>query len=291
MKTLYEFEFPDVGTIKVEEETEDGILTKEEDTIIMIPMALKMPNRKEIQDAEMFYSVALSDCISKGIMTKSMLAKAYANKGGILTDEESKNYDNLYQDFTRTQFDYQAASAKLTMTDKSEEDQTELIQELADSSEAFWKSHQKIQDFENEQTSLFSQTAENIARNRVLLWLTVNLSYYKTEEAREEKDPWVPFFTGSEYEDKLDYYDIIVEDEDTFRKDVAEKFSILVAFWHSGRANTKEEFQFLFDALENLNDREEEDPEESEEETPDAIEEETETPAEEEDEGQGKESS
>ena len=44
-----------------------------------------------IDEAEIFYSVELSNAVKKGILTKAMLVKKYTDTGGTSTEDETKD--------------------------------------------------------------------------------------------------------------------------------------------------------------------------------------------------------
>ena len=53
-------------------------------------MILKEPNRRQIEEADMEYSIEMSQCVKRGILTKAMLAKKYSDSGGLLAEEDAK---------------------------------------------------------------------------------------------------------------------------------------------------------------------------------------------------------
>ena len=56
---------------------------------------LKRPSRRELEEAELEYSVEMSKCVKKGILTRAMLFKKYSDTGGMYTDDESENYGKV----------------------------------------------------------------------------------------------------------------------------------------------------------------------------------------------------
>ena len=50
-------------------------------------IVIKEPSRRQLEEADMEYSIEISRCIKKGILTKAMLAKKYSDTGGILTEK------------------------------------------------------------------------------------------------------------------------------------------------------------------------------------------------------------
>ena len=51
-----------------------------------VRVILKEPNRRQIEEADMEYSIEISQCIKRGILTKAMLAKKYSDSGGLMAE-------------------------------------------------------------------------------------------------------------------------------------------------------------------------------------------------------------
>lgn len=116
----------------------------------------------------------------------------------------------------------------------------------------------ELRNLQMEEDSLYEETAESRARNKVILWWMLHLSYAE-QDAKE-----VEFFGSGNLEDKLKYYDEIDEGEDIFDIIVARKFAYYVSFWFVGRPNSQREFQEMVDLALKLDEEEPEEPEESE---------------------------
>ena len=91
MKLLYEF---DVFKEEVAPETEvrKDEATGEEISIVrqvkkQVPhrFALRRPTRAMRDEADLFYSVQLSNFIKKGLLTHAQMATKFSNEGGILS--------------------------------------------------------------------------------------------------------------------------------------------------------------------------------------------------------------
>ena len=112
-KTIYQF------TVKKEEEVEQESTvnkknkeTGETEKVTTTKMVKKEvpyeilifnPSRRQIEDADMEFSVEMSKCIKKGILTKAMLAKKYSDSGGLLSEDDSQNLMRLYRELTEVQ--------------------------------------------------------------------------------------------------------------------------------------------------------------------------------------------
>ena len=84
---------------------------------------LKRPSRRELEEAELEYSVEMSRCVKKGILTRAMLFKKYSDTGGMYTDDESENYGKVYKDILTLQNEY----VRMDSIDKPTEKQKEKL--------------------------------------------------------------------------------------------------------------------------------------------------------------------
>ena len=124
MKEIYSFE---VNLEKeVEKKTEKVIIdkdTKQEKKISVnekviekepVRVILKEPNRRQIEEADMEYSIEMSQCVKRGILTKAMLAKKYSDSGGLLAEEDAKTLTSKYADLSKLQTDFTRLNTKTT---------------------------------------------------------------------------------------------------------------------------------------------------------------------------------
>tara|TARA_Y100000401_G_C8308377_1_gene218274 strand:+ start:311 stop:1207 length:897 start_codon:yes stop_codon:yes gene_type:complete len=197
-----------------------------------IPLRIKKPNRKLYDEADLFYGVKLSEGIKAGLLTKTLLAKRYENDGGPMSNVEKEKYASLYIDLYEQENLVQ--KIQLNLEKLSEEERKEKLKEaLMTMSELKHRLHQ----FEMSQQSLFDQTAEVRARNQTIMWWVLSLSYMEEEGSLEE------FFKGNTYEEKLEYYDQLEEDENIFWAEAIKKFIYFVSFWESGQLSSEEDFK------------------------------------------------
>ena len=232
MKKLYEFTVTKVEpVIKKEPSTNDkGDKVITETTVdekIKYSFFLRKPTRALYDEAELFYGIELSKGIKAGLLTKALLAKRYENDGGSLSDGEIERYGNLYLDFYRKTDEYQ----KLLIRDDDELSDKERDTMLSLESE-LQENRSTLTQFEMEQQSLYEQTAEVRARNKTILWWILHLSH----------DDNGPYFKGKTFEEKLEKYDDLSEEEDIFTSTVIQRLTYFVSFWFVGRAGSQEEF-------------------------------------------------
>ena len=95
-KTLYQFTLDkEVETEKESKRTnkktgETTITKRKVKEKKPIEVQIKRPSRRELEEAELEYSIEMSRCIKRGILTKAMLAKKYSDTGGLFSEEDGE---------------------------------------------------------------------------------------------------------------------------------------------------------------------------------------------------------
>lgn len=239
-KDLYTFRlFEDKEAIveetKVDESTgEETIIKRKVIQKSPIDVMLKKPTRRQVEEADLEYSVEISRCIKKGILTKAMLAKKYSDTGGLMSETESQKLVDLYKKI----YDLQTDFVKLDAISEKSDEVKARIDKI---SEELNETRKEIIEIESSYRALFDHTADSKAQNKVLLWYIINLTHIKYELDSDFK----PYFPGKEFEDKLeDFYKKEEEQSDVHLK-ISKKLSTFIAFWFFNQASTKEDFEEL----------------------------------------------
>jgi len=273
MKWVYTFNINRKKEVEVTEtltgEKGEEITTKKkEEKVVPVQFALRKPNRRTYDNAELFYGVKLSEGIKAGLLTKTQLAKRYDNDGGPFSLDQKKNYSTLLVSVFEKESEVQ--KLQLNLDNLSEKEKKEkLTSNLIELTEL----REQMREFEVFHSSIFDQTAEGRAKNTSIMWWVLFSSYWKEEESSKLS----PVFDGESFETKIDSYDELEEKDDPFWNEVISKLAYFVGFWYSGRATNQEEFEEierLYDVSVFEKD-EEEVPEEAPEETEEASEEES----------------
>ena len=240
MKTMFEFDIYQEKEIeKVEvstnEKGEEVKVTSKIKSTVPVKLGIKKPTRSLFDEAELFYGVRLSEGIKAGLLTRALLAKRFNNDGGVLSDEEQKEYNELYIDFFNLQNEFQKLSIKeeSIRSDEEKENLKNVIEKMNDARE-------RLQKYEMAQANLFEQTAENRARNKTIMWWVLQLSLIEGDDKKFKE-----LFEDGSYEDKLKRYDEIEESESGVEKIAIQKLLYLISFWYIGRAASQEEFEKL----------------------------------------------
>lgn len=190
----------------------------------VINLCIKKPTRLELDETDMFYSQIISECVSRGILTKEMMLKKYLDFGGVMSKKESKEYNDSYQEFLVLSQKIEDCKNKKTKV-KLEEERLEH--------------YSILQDVENDQEKLFDRTADIIARNKVMLYLVFSLAYTDKEDELQEQ-----FYSGESHEERYDSFAEFEEKDSDDAHALLAHLSYLVYFWYYGDKNVdKKDFE------------------------------------------------
>jgi hypothetical protein len=242
-KTIYEFkvekeeEAEEQNTSEqVNKETgEKEKVTKTKTVKKQIPYTIRIaePSRRQIEDADMEFSVEMSKCIKKGILTKAMLAKKYSDSGGLLTEEDSTELVRSYRELAELQNDLGRLMSKKKKTEKEKEKESKLNEDFAEV-------RKRIVELETSYQNVFNHTADTKAQNKTILWYVLNLTHVTGPEGAER-----PFFEGDTPEAKEESYYVLDESGDELYDLIREKLMTFVSFWYFSQNASEEEFKNL----------------------------------------------
>jgi len=244
-KELYSFSVDrevekEVSSTKTNRKTGEKItVTKKVKTKEPLEIKLKKPSRRELEEAELEFSVEMSRCIKKGILTKAMLAKKYSDSGGLMSEDDAKTLVDDYKKIFDLQSEYSRLEIVQNKTPKQEERVSEIAKELAEV-------RRRIVELESNYQSLFDHTADVKAQNRLILWYVVMLTHFREEDDETIK----PYFGAGTFEDRLEEYYKKEESEDDVYFLIARKAATVLAFWFFNQASDKDSFDDLMKRVE-----------------------------------------
>jgi len=247
-KELYSFtldeekEIEKTHTRKNKKTGEETTVTKKVKQKVPVQVKLKRPSRRELEDAELEYSVEMSKCVKRGILTKAMLFKKYSDTGGVWTEDDAKDYGKLYKEV----FDIQNEYVRLETIEKKTDKQKKKLEDLK---EKLATTKRQIIDAETSMQSLFDHTADTKAQNRLLLWYALMLTHIQGEDDEEP----LPYFKGEAFDDKLEDYYVKEDNTTDFYEALVKKVTTVLAFWFFNQASTPDEFNKLIDDMEKGN--------------------------------------
>ena len=244
-KELYSFDLDEekevekTHTRKNKKTGEETTVTKKVTEKVPIKIKLKRPSRRELEDAELEYSVEMSRCVKRGILTKAMLYKKYSDTGGVWSEDDAKDYGKLYKEIFDIQNDYARLETVEKKTVKQKEKLEKIKTQLAET-------RRKIVDAESAMHSLFDHTADIKAQNRLLLWYTLMLTHIQREDDEEP----VAYFNGEDFDQKLEDYYLKEDEPSDLYEAVVKKVTTILAFWFFNQASSPDEFNKLIEDME-----------------------------------------
>lgn len=238
MKKIYTFTLNKAEEVdqKVENVNEVG-----EKTITITKVKKEVPHKfcfvkpgKNLRDeSELFYGVEYGKAIQKGMIPAALLQKRFENDNGILSEKTKDNIKITVEQIVNNDKIIKELQGK---TDKMDEDASK-IKELETLNKVLTKDLQNVQ---SRQSSLYDNTPEVYARNKTGVWFMLFLSY------KEDGDKLTPLFPGATYEEKVNVFDDIEDQNDTFLNSVISKFlSIASVYYGTGLSSQKEIDDFL----------------------------------------------
>lgn len=199
--------------------------------------ALLKPSSILKQKAEVFLATTTSELVTAGVLTREMLRKRLLNDGGILSEKEKEDAQNLFKEYLelRDKLDKLIVIPEAERTQEQKDSFASITEELA-------VKIALINEFERSQEALFNNTAETLARNRHIFWWILNLIYEK------KNDKYIELFNGTNFLAKQVQYDELVEDE-FLNSLLFPILAELVTAWYLGKVINQEQFQKLFDNI------------------------------------------
>lgn len=245
LKLLYQFTVDEEKEVEKETSRKNSktgeitITKKKVKEKVPIEVKIKKPSRRELEDAELQYTIEMSKCIKQGILTKAMLAKKYGDTGGAFTEEGQKEYGQLYKQILEFQNEYIKLDSA-TDLDAKQKKRFEFVKE------EIVKVKRELVQVESNLQGLFEHTADIRAQNKLLLWYALHLTYIQNEEDEEP----LYYFKGLDYEEKLeDYYNKEEESTELYQK-IIKQVSTTLAFWFYNQASTQKEFEDIMEKVE-----------------------------------------
>lgn len=236
LKEIYSFTVEDIREVQektkekrkndkgIEEEVE---ITKKVEKKVPFKIVLREPTRRELEEADMEFSIEMSKCIKRGILTKAMLAKKYSDTGGLLAESDATKLVDLYSELADGETEY----TRRTLVNKNVERLPKAVkEELSKLGARIAIVRRDIVNLESSYQSLFNHTADTKAQNRIVMWYITHLTYFKAANEKEAK--LEPLFEGETFEAKIDSYYHKDEGEDSLFQLTSGKLAALLSYWY-----------------------------------------------------------
>lgn len=255
LKQIYSFTVEDIR--EVEEKTKEkrkndkGVeeeigVTKKVEKKVPFEILIKEPTRRDLEEADMEFSIEMSNCIKKGILTKAMLAKKYSDTGGLLAESDANKLVDLYAELADSEGEF----TRRTLQNKNVERLPEKVKKEIDKLTARVAiCRRDIVALESSYQSLFNHTADTKAQNRIILWYVTHLAHFKSKDDKDAE--FKPLFEGKTFEGKIDSYYSQDEQEDSLFQLVAGRLAALISYWYFSTETTKEDFDKILNDIDN----------------------------------------
>ncbi len=185
---------------------------------------LKKPNRKMIEDADIFYAAKVGEYLKAGLLTKSLIAKRFENDGGDLSEITKQRYNEALSDYYSSVLQLEKLKEK-PEGERTDEDKTAILELIEETKEL----KNELTDFEIKRTSIYDQTAESKALNKQIFWYILNLTYWNKAGDGENFEP---YFIGNDYDEKCNSYDNKEENEPSeFFLNLSNKLAFSISYW------------------------------------------------------------
>lgn len=243
-KSIYTFNVEKVSKItekRTEKYTDENGVEKERviselvEKAVPVEILIKMPNRKQIQEAEMIYSIEMSKCIKQGILTKTMLLNKYSDTGGLVNEKDSQELNSNYEKYYNLQVEVANLNLK-PESDRTDEDKQLINEKQSDLIEI----RKLIVERETSYLNLFNHTADTKAQNKAILWYVLTLSHYK--DSTKNHNDFVPIFNGKTFEEKEESLYALEDKDDEIYNKTYNKLASIISFWFFTGKIDKEEF-------------------------------------------------
>ena len=196
---------------------------------------IKQPTRRQMEEADMEFSIQMSKCVKEGILTKAMLLNKYSDTGGLMSEAEAKDLAKLYGRLGELQTEF--TSWKMTDKKKFTEKQQKVVEDMA-------ALRREIAQTETNFAALLNHTADHKAQTRVVTWYLLSLSHI------ERDGEIVPYFEGDDFTAKEEFMFKLEEEEDDLFAAVYQKLTAFISFWYFSVSAEKEDFESLEEDIE-----------------------------------------
>jgi len=243
-KVLYTFTIKKEAEIEEEktetvknEAGEDVTRTYKEKVKKQVPVEVQInqPSRRQMQEADMEFSVEMSKCIKSGILTKAMLLNKYSDTGGLISDSDAK----LMVEAADEVRDLQSKLTVLNLKPETERDE-EYKKKIDALTSQILQIRKTLMEKETSYITLFNHTADIKAQNRSILWYILNLTYVKDNSKKSAE--FEPLFPGKTFEQKeavmFDYED----NKNEIYDKCYSKLASIISYWYFTANTDKEEF-------------------------------------------------
>ncbi len=196
------------------------IQKKEEDKSIPVKVFIKKPNARDSSILSLVFAAELSKALKMGIMSEVDIRRTVQDAGGFKHSKSDKSRrDKLLDNWNSANNKRQLLLAQEKNTDKITNQIISIKKE--------------IEELDNGLRKVLENSAEVVAYQRTLDWMTTNLTFWDEDKS--------PVFAGETDEERMDSYFAAIDNE-TLANEVIKKSSVLLQGFLMNGVKEKEIF-------------------------------------------------
>ena len=224
---------------KIEEEVTkeqivDGKTLKVIETVSSIKpveFGLLKSSRRLTEQADLFYAKMTGFYTSEGLLSVHQINKRYENDGGVFNKDENKFIENLSEQKKKLAERYFELSQKEKKSELDSQEEKQILEKSLNL-------QRQIDSVSTSYTSIFNQTAEYKARNKLITFWTMFLLHRKNEEGE-----WKRVIDVKRPDDFTEGEDAMFDIEDSdneFDQESLKKGMYYVSYWSGGGDENEE---------------------------------------------------
>ena len=196
---------------------------------------IKKPNRRLIEEADIFYAAKVGEYLKAGLLSKNLIAKRLENDGGDLGEETKKEYIQIVSEYYKLKTTIE--ELEKTIKEKNLDEDKEKLNIANENLEDL---KFKLTDFEYRRNAIYEQSAETKALNKQIFWYILNCTYWNKGD---EKSDFVPYFEGKTFDEKSDSYDSKEEENlnSEFFNSLTQKLAFSISYWFNSANKASQE--------------------------------------------------
>lgn len=196
---------------------------------------IKKPNRRLIEEADIFYAAKVGEYLKAGLLSKNLIAKRLENDGGDLGEETKKEYIQIVSEYYKLKTTIE--ELEKTIKEKNLDEDKEKLKIANENLEDL---KFKLTDFEYRRNAIYEQSAETKALNKQIFWYILNCTYWNKGD---EKSDFVPYFEGKTFDEKSDSYDSKEEENlnSEFFNSLTQKLAFSISYWFNSANKASQE--------------------------------------------------
>lgn len=233
MKYLYQFTVNKEIETEKAVETPDGKLIQKVKEKTPFTFIIKKPSQQEITESTAVYASKINEFMARGIFPVALMAKFYEKNGGLFTEEEVKQRQDLATEFSNLSSKYVSL-----LSIKDEEKTKENLDEITVLSKKLDEIYTELQSFKIREDSAFANTAEVLAKNHIIFWWFLNTLYRKVGDTFESV-----FGSSKDFKNQESKYYELEDLNDPFYTELFTRASRLIALWYAGEVSSEEDFE------------------------------------------------